>query len=287
MKKLGMLPNPEKDPRLKCSKKICAYLKKIGAQVYTLPEYADLAKDIHIVSKEELYQEVECIIAIGGDGTMLRVSHDAAKAKKPILGINFGKVGYMAELEYSEIEMLSALIEDKFSYDKRSMLDVVVMRNGKELYRSIALNDAVVTKGLVSRLVDIDIYSEKGFITSYKADGLIASTPTGSTGYSIAAGGPIIEPSSRSIIVTPIAPHSLVNRSIVFDDEAKITIVAKNIANKDAYLDVDGFENVRLQEGDEVVVSRSRKYTNLIKIKNLNFYEILNSKLGGNGGAKK
>ncbi len=286
MKKLGILPNPEKDPRLKSSKKICSTLKKLGADVYTLPEYGDLAKDINIVDKETLYKEVECIIAIGGDGTMLRVSHDAAKAKKPILGINFGKVGYMAELEFSEIEMLAALIEDNYTYDKRSMLDVIVMRNSKELYRSIALNDAVVTKGIVSRLVDIEIYTEKGFITSYKADGIIASTPTGSTGYSLAAGGPIIEPSSRSIIVSPIAPHSLVNRSIVFDDEAKITIIAKNIASKDAYLDVDGFENVRLQEGDEVVVTRSRKYINLIKIKNLNFYEILNSKLG-NGGTRK
>lgn len=286
MKKIGLLPNPEKDPGLECTEKICSCLQKFGADVYTLHEYKFIGKGITVTDKEELLKAVDCIVAVGGDGTMLRVSHDAIDTDKPILGINFGKVGYMAELEYNEIELLSRLISDNFTLDDRMMLDVSVIRDNKTIYSSVALNDAVVARGIISRLVDTDIYSKGEFLTSYSADGVVVSTATGSTGYSLSAGGPVMEPSSKAVIVTPIAPHSLVNKSIVFDGESDISITVKNIKNKDAYLTIDGFEVVQLEEGDRVVTKRSEKHTTLIRIKNINFYEILNSKLSYGGRMK-
>ncbi len=287
MKNIALLPNPEKDPGLKCSKVICARLISFGAKVYTLPDYRELGDDVTVVEDDcKLCREVDCVVAVGGDGTMLRVSHIAVDAGKPILGINFGKVGYMAELEYEEIDMLSRLISDEYTIDARSMLDVSVIREGKTVYSSIALNDAVVSKGVIARLLQTEIYSKGEFLTSYSADGVIVSTATGSTGYSLSAGGPVMEPSSKAMIVTPIAPHSLVNKSIVFDGESDISITVKNITNKDAYLTVDGFETLRLCENDRVITKRSDKHTSLIRIKNINFYKILNSKLSYGGGLK-
>ena len=287
MKKIALLPNPEKDPGLECSKVICTRLKEFGADVYTLPEYSTVGEDITVTEdKQKLCNQVDGIVAVGGDGTMLRVSHDAVDAGKPVLGINFGKVGYMAELEFEEIDMLSSLINDEYTLDKRTMLDVSVIRDGKTIYSSIALNDAVVSKGVIARLVKTEICSKGELLTSYNSDGVIVSTATGSTGYSLSAGGPVMEPSSKAMIVTPIAPHSLVNKSIVFDGESDISITVKDIGNKDVYLTVDGFEILRLNENDKVITRRSEKYTTLIRIKNINFYKILNSKLSHGGELK-
>jgi len=286
MKKIGLLPNPEKDPGLNCSKKICEKLVSLGLDVLTLQDFTILSDKITIVDKDTLYKIVEGIVAVGGDGTMLRVAHDAAVYDIPVLGINFGKVGYMAELEYNELNLLSCLINDKFTLDRRTMLDVKVERDGKIVYSSIALNDAVVSKGIITRLVDIDVCSKGDYITSYSADGVIVSTSTGSTGYSISVGGPVMEPSSKGVVVTPIAPHCLVNKAIVFDGDSDITLTVNNITNKDAYLTIDGFEILRLEEGDKVISTRSERQTTLIRIKNINFYKILNSKLSHGGRVK-
>lgn len=280
MKKIALLPNTDKDPDFSYSAKISDYLMSRGAEVYTIPVYSSIAPNgVKILPVEEIYGSVDCVITLGGDGTLLRVARQASMAQKPILGINFGKIGYMAELEYNEIHMLKALFDENYTIEQRLMLDVTVTRTGETVFESVALNDAVVSKGIIARLIDLDVSSNGSPISKYRADGIILSTPTGSTGYSMSAGGPILEPSSQALILTPVSPHSLAARSIVFSDNSVISVTVSNLIEKDAYLTIDGFEMLRLEDGDTVNVRRSKRVTRLIKIKNVNFYKILNSKL--------
>lgn len=284
MDKIGLLPNPEKDPKLYYSDRICELLVGCGATVYTCPEFP-LAPSSGVVSvpRADIFSLADCVITLGGDGTLLRIAHEAARHKKPIMGINFGKIGYMAELEFNEIEMLSRLLTGEFAIEKRIMLDVRVIREGRTVFKSIALNDAVISKGVIARLIDLHVTSNGGRVSDYRADGVILSTPTGSTGYSMSAGGPILEPDMEAIILAPVCPHSLVARPIVFSENTEIEVQVRNLADKDTYLTIDGFETLRLRNGDTVAVRRARNVTRLIKLKNLNFYKILNQKLAADG----
>ena len=282
MNKIGLLPNPEKDPDLFYSSRICEFLVQSGAQVYTSPEFALPRTDgVVSVPRADIFSLADCVVTLGGDGTLLRIAHEAARHSKPIMGINFGKIGYMAELEYNEIEMLSRLLSGQFAIEKRLMLGV--RRGGRTVFKSIALNDAVISKGVIARLIDMHVAAGGDRVSNYRADGIILSTPTGSTGYSMSAGGPILEPSMEAIIMTPVCPHSLVARPIVFSRDAEIAVTLQNLADKDTYLTIDGFETLKLRDGDTVEVRRSRSVTRLIKLKNMNFYKILNQKLATDG----
>lgn len=280
MKKIGLLPNPIKDPDFSLSRKVSNYLLSLGAQIYTDESYRNLAPD-HVTALpiDEIYKICECIIALGGDGTLLRAAQAASLANTPILGINYGKIGYMAELEYNEIELLSHLIEDCFKVEDRSMLRVSVIRDGQVIFRSLALNDAVISSGAITRLIDMDVTANGQAISTYSADGLIVSTPTGSTGYSLSAGGPILEPTGTALILTPICPHTLGARPIVFAADSSLAIRPIHLIDKDAHLTVDGYQTQSLCNGDIVEIHRSSHVTKLIKIKDLNFYHILNHKL--------
>ncbi len=277
---IGLLPNPIKDPDFSLSQKISNYLHSLGAQIYTNELYRDLApQHVTLLPIDEIYRTCDCIISLGGDGTLLRAAQSAALAHTPLLGINYGKIGYMAELEYNELELLRYLIEDRFKIEDRSMLRVSVIRNGQTIFRSLALNDAVISRGAITRLIDMDVIANDQPIAAYSADGLIVSTPTGSTGYSLSAGGPILEPTSTALILTPICPHTLGARPIVFASDSTIKITPINLINKDAHLTVDGYQTLPLCDGDTLEIYRSSYVTKLIKIKNLNFYQILNHKL--------
>ena len=284
MNKIGLLPNPEKDPDLFYSSRICEFLVQSGAQVYTSPEFALPRTDgVVSVPRADIFSLADCVVTLGGDGTLLRIAHEAARHSKPIMGINFRKIGYIAALEYNEIEMLSRLLSGQFAIEKRLMLGVRVRRGGRTVFKSIALNDAVISKGVIARLIDMHVAAGGDRVSNYRADGIILSTPTGSTGYSMSAGGPILEPSMEAIIMTPVCPHSLVARPIVFSRDAEIAVTLQNLADKDTYLTIDGFETLKLRDGDTVEVRRSRSVTRLIKLKNMNFYKILNQKLATDG----
>ena len=213
--KVVLSPNPYRDRGLKAALAAEKILRNVGVDtVMCLPftvegGNVELPKHISFKNTQEELKCADLLVCFGGDGTILHAAKDANAHKVPILGVNLGSVGFMAELEQSELSMLSKLAAGKYTVESRMMLDVTVRRDGKSVYNDIALNDAALTKGAVARVVDLEVYADKVLITRFSADGVVISTPTGSTAYSMSAGGPIVEPTAENIIVTPICPHAL------------------------------------------------------------------------------
>ena len=225
---------------------------------------------------EEIYRMADWVICIGGDGTILHTAKKAAMENKPVLGINAGRVGFMAGLERDELERLALLKSGKYTLENRMLLQASIPSAGKVFY---CLNDAVVSKGSLARMVDITVNLE-GEQISYRADGLIAATPSGSTAYSMSAGGPILDPSIESIILTPICPHSLFSRSILLSADAVITISAAGAPGTRVYLSIDGEETHQLDSDTHVKIRRANDQTvRLIKLKKGSFYQTLSRKL--------
>ncbi|MBO5270594.1 MAG: NAD(+)/NADH kinase [Clostridia bacterium] len=229
---------------------------------------------------EELYRTADMVAVFGGDGTILEAARYAAPQDVPMLGFNLGRVGYMAELELSEIECLREICEGNYVLDERSMLSVEVMNSARKVRKSsFALNDAVLTNGSMARLVDLELYESGTLLTKYRADGLILSTPSGSTAYSMSAGGSIIDPKLSAICVTPICPYSLISRPIIFSDSSVLEVRNLSKREKMIYLTVDGKINIELYYDDIVRITKSNLRTRLIKYKNTSFYTNLRAKL--------
>ena len=228
---------------------------------------------------EAVYSEADIIIVLGGDGTILEVARRAATRGTPILGINLGRLGYMAELEMSGLDGLDALFTGDYTLDRRSMLRVELL-SGNEL-RSFcyALNDAVISNGSVSRIVDLELLQGGKHVANYRADGLIIATPTGSTAYSMSAGGAVVDPAVPCFCVTPICPHMMNARPILFPDD--VVLEVKNICKREKalYLTLDGRNNYELFKGDVVRISKSDLYASIVQVKDRNFYEKMRSKL--------
>ena len=184
----------------------------------------------------------------------------------------------MSELEVNELDRLRDLAQGRFTVESRMMLDVSVLREGRQVYNNIALNDAVVSKGSIARVVRLDIFTEEGRLTKVGGDGIIVSTPTGSTGYSMAAGGPIVEPTAKNLLLTPICPHSTRSSSYVLSPEHIITVEAADANRKFVYLSVDGGKAVRLSSGDRITIRRSEHVTRLLRLTGRSFFEIIQNK---------
>lgn len=251
---------------------------------YNKEKIAKLNKDdarfIYLPS-DQVYRQSDIIIVLGGDGTIIESSRRAAPYKKPIIGLNLGRLGYMAELDMNETDMLASLFDGNYTLESRSMLSVEVIGSGnKTRFTSYALNDAVVSNGSVARIVDLELYCNDKLMSAYRADGIIVSTPTGSTAYSMSAGGPILDPVLKCFCVTPICPHSLSARSVILPDDCEIKI--KNVCRREKllYLTVDGKNNCELFYGDTVKITNSELKTDLIRIKERMFYKILRQKMG-------
>ncbi len=229
---------------------------------------------------ELVYGEADILIVLGGDGTILEAARRAAQKGTPILGINLGRLGYTAELEMGDLELLSCLFTGAYSIEKRSMLRVELLAAGGEL-RSFcyALNDAVISNGSVSRIVDVELSEGGDRVATYRADGLIIATPTGSTAYSMSAGGAIVDPRVSCVCVTPICPHSFGARPLIFPDSS--TLEVRNICAREKmlYLTVDGRMNFELYRNQVVRVSKSSMQTNLIRLKSCGFYKKLRQKM--------
>ena len=222
---------------------------------------------------DRIYVEAELIIVLGGDGFMLEAARRAAPSGIAILGINMGRVGYMTELEMDELDLIDRVFEGKYSIDERSMLKVDI-RSAKGQLRSsaYALNDAVVANGVAARIVDIELSNNGELVNTYRADGLVIATPTGSTAYSLSAGGPIIDPKLSCFCVTPVCPHSLCARPLVFSDTS--TLEVKNICTREKvlHLTVDGRATFDLFFGDTVIITKSQMKTKLLRVKDEDFY---------------
>lgn len=240
-------------------------------------------REYRYLAPEELYKQADCVIVLGGDGSILDAARRAAPEGKPLLGVNMGHLGYMTELELGDIAQLEKLVSGDFTIDERSMLAVKVMtQNGGVKAESFALNDVVISNGSVARIVDLELYEGGELVSSYRADGLIVATPTGSTAYSMSAGGPITDPHLSCLCVTPVCPHSLSARPLLFRDDAVVEV--KNVCQREKmlYLTVDGRINFEIYRGDSVRVTRSPMTTRLIRLQRGGFYTKLQQKMNFN-----
>lgn len=284
MKKVILCPNPYRDNEMKGAKQAKEILDHVGFRtVVCLPFHKDGYGDEMGVPIQQLQQEIrsaDLLIAFGGDGTILHLARTVALHNVPVLGINLGSLGFMSELEVNEMERLRDLASWDFTVERRMMLDVSVMREDRAVYSNIALNDAVVSKGSIARVVRLSIFTEEGHLTRVGGDGVIVSTPTGSTGYSMAAGGPIVEPTAQNLLLTPICPHATRSTSYVLSPDHVITIEAADANRKFVYLSVDGGKAFSLKNGDRVKVCKSAYETQLVRLSKKSFCEILDKKMG-------
>lgn len=261
-------------------------LGSLGAQVLLPMESHELGVDepfVHYMTQEEGTASADFIVSLGGDGTILRIAELAALHEKPLIGVNLGHVGFMTELEYPELRKIQKVLAGKYSIDSRMMLDLTVQRSGKVFYKQAALNDVVLTKCNPFRVIQVEIRADGVPVTSFRGDGVIIATPTGSTAYSLAAGGPVLEPAAENLAVTPVCAHALQAKSFVFSPEREISIAAQGPDGICVCVAADGRSGVDLQPGDRVLVRRSPLVTRLIRVKGRSFYHLLKYKLSNEG----
>ncbi len=220
----------------------------------------------------QIYDNADLAIVIGGDGSMLECTRLAAPAGVPVLGINMGRVGYMTELEMDELELLDKVFSGDYTLDTRAMLSVVIKsESGNVKFRAHALNEAVIANGAAARMVDIELYDGDELVTQYRADGLVIATPTGSTAYSLSAGGPIVDPKLSCLCVTPVCPHSLTARPLIFPDTARLRIKNTCVREKVLHLTADGRATFDMYYGDSAYISRADITAKLLRVKDEGF----------------
>lgn len=279
--KLSVFPNLNNNGVYDLTIKVVKYLNELSSTVYMSDEYKNEFCNLNIIFDKEsnILEKSDVVIAIGGDGTTLNVAKKASFYNKPALGINAGRLGFLTGLEQDELHLMKKLINGEYEIDKRLMLKAKIIRNDEIISTYHCLNDVVISRGNCARLIDVKIFCDGRTVSSSRSDGVIISTPTGSTAYSMAAGGPVVSPDAKCIIETPICPHSLVDRSIIFSTDKELIIDASNDKNNRPIITIDGQEAVELSPNCRVCVSLSDLETKLIKLKPENFYEILSKKM--------
>lgn len=287
--KVILSSNPYRDHGLEAAMEAGEILEKFGVETAICLPF-ELKKSDHIVlpsqanlkpMNKELV-DADVLICFGGDGTILHAAHDAVSRGLPVLGVNMGSVGFMAELERSELFMLRALAEGRYTTEKRMMIQIQHLRGDKVLFDGLALNDAVLSKGSMARVAEIEIHTEDTQITTMTGDGVIISTPTGSTAYSMASGGAIVEPTTECMLVTPICAHQLSARPMILSAERKLILRLPKGARKHLYLAVDGGKPLRVSPGERVEITKAPHTTTLLRLTNRSFFHTLNQKLRGN-----
>jgi len=231
------------------------------------------------------HNQFDCVIALGGDGTILKVSRDLREWNLPIVGVNLGTLGFLAEVEPEQVfSVLDRLMADDYEIEDRIHITGAVYKEGNEqpLLEDIALNDIVISRAGFSRIIGLKIYVNGKVMDIYEADGVIISTPTGSTGYNLSAGGPIVCPKTNIMIVTPISPHSLTSKSIVFSSEDEIVVEVlkmRKAQEEEAIVNFDGQQGTQLSAGDRIVIHKSNTVTRMVKLFDVSFYEVLREKI--------
>lgn len=260
---------------------VIAQLKKLDIGIVMSEDFKDVfgGEDLEFLPSGEFIKISDLLISIGGDGTMIHSAHRAAAFDKPILGINAGHLGFLAGLEKEELHLLAALKDNDYSVDSRMMLSVKCYEDDKFIKEYVCLNDLVITRGNSLRLCDIEVRSEDKHIFDYQADGLIIATPTGSTAYSLSAGGPVVDTSIESLILTPICSHSLFSRSMIFKPDSVLELRVNNPESSFPIFCCDGERQIPLNKNSVLTVTRSEKYAKIIRIKADSFADILSHKL--------
>ena len=284
MDKFFIIANRQKDKELKTARKVEAYLNSKGKSCILREETSEQkARSNHYTDVEKIPNDVECIIVIGGDGTLLQAARDVVNRQIPLLGINMGTLGYLAEIDRSSIDgALNHLMLDEYTIEKRMMLNGKVYHKEELIAEDVALNDIVIGRDGPLHVTRFHNYVNGEFLNSYTADGIIIATATGSTGYSLSAGGPIVSPDTNILIMTPVAPHTLNTRSVIFPAEDEITVEigeGSQGCEAKAVVSFDGDTNVPMRTADRVAIRRSVKDTQIIKISNISFLEVLRRKM--------
>lgn len=286
MKTVALITNFNITEKLAAAMQVAEHLVKHVSRVLIPATYKDRIlrnqshrKEFFYVSPDTIYEEAELVVVLGGDGAMLDAARRTAPVGIPILGINMGRVGYMTELEMDELDLIDRVFAGSYTIDERTLLQAQVRSAaGQSKFSSYALNEAAITNGSAARIVDLQLSDGDELIYTYRADGLVVATPTGSTAYSLSAGGPIVDPKLSCFCVTPICSHSLLARPLVFPDTAELRI--KNICNREKvlHLTMDGRTTVDLYYGDTVYITRSHMTVRLLRLKEESFYSKIRTK---------
>lgn len=283
MKKVILTPNPYRDKNFQTVRGAVQILRECGIETklclpFEVDKTYELPRDLYFYKLDREIQSTDLVICFGGDGTILHMAKAATRHGVPILGVNIGTMGFMAELESSEMSKLKQLASGEFEIDRRMMLDVTVRRERDIVFHDICLNDVAITKGAVARIVHLSVRCDGVQAMECGGDGIIIATPTGSTAYNLSAGGPIVEPEAKSILVTPICAHDMGSRCMVASDKRVITVGLIRNARRNAFLSVDGGKAFRLNMGDIATVRQSHMETKLLRLKERSFFDIVNTK---------
>ena len=283
LKKVILTPNPYRDKNFETVRAAAKILKDAGLEVrlclpFEVDRSYELPKDLRFSRLDREIGTAEMLICFGGDGTILHMAKTATRHGLPILGVNIGTMGFMAELESAELQELARLANDDYDIDERMMLDVSVYRDRSIIFHDICLNDIAITKGSVARIVNMAVKCDGVQAMECAGDGLVISTPTGSTAYSLSAGGPIVEPEAHSILITPICSHDVASRCIVASDKRVITVELTRNSRRNAYLSADGGKTLRMNMGDIATIQKSNLTTKLVRLKKRSFYDVVNVK---------
>ncbi|HIY02591.1 MAG TPA: NAD(+)/NADH kinase [Candidatus Blautia faecipullorum] len=286
MDKFYIITNTAKDKNLEITGEIEAYLKKRGKQCRVQPAERKLEGSYHYTNPDLIPEGTQCILVLGGDGTLLQAARDVVHREIPMLGMNLGTLGFLAEVDKSSIpSALDQLISGDYEIEERMMLQGTVYRDGEIIGRDVALNDIVISREGSLRVVRFKNYVNNEYLNSYNADGIIIATPTGSTGYSLSCGGPIVSPNAAMTLMTPIAPHTLNTRSIIFPAEDVITVELGEGRRQDkekGLASFDGDTVVPMVTGDRIVIQKASVSSRILKLNHMSFVEVLRQKIGNN-----
>ena len=283
MKKIVLTPNPYRDKNFQTVREAMKVLTDAGLDVrlclpFEVDKSFDLPKDLRFSRLDRELPTAAMVVCFGGDGTILHMAKSATRQGIPILGVNIGTMGFMAELESTELSQLARIATGDYTIDNRMMLDVTVHRDRDIIFHDICLNDVAITKGAVARIVHLAVKCDGVQAMECGGDGIIIATPTGSTAYSLSAGGPIVEPEASSILITPICAHDVASRCIVASDKRVITAELVKNARRNAFISVDGGKALRMNMGDVATIKKSNLVTKLIRLKDRSFYDVMNVK---------
>ena len=287
--RIGIVGNPRKLSALRLARDLSDWLSKKGIRTFVSHDCAKMLSNKKlVVKKEALLSNVDILIALGGDGTLLSTARLVSSSGIPILGVNLGGLGFLTEVNYSRIyKILEQVLDNKFSIENRMLINGYVLRKGKgKVFPFSALNDAVISTEAIARVLKLETSIDKQYVTTYIADGLIISTPTGSTAYSLSAGGPIVHPALKAMIITPICPHTLTNRPIIVSEKSSISVEPIFETNKIA-LTIDGQIKFDLLHSDKLVVKKAPYVLKLISSSENDFFAILRKKLKWSGHSVK
>ena len=283
MKRVILAPNPYRDKNFETLREAVHVLNAAGIETrvclpFEVDRNYELPRDIRFSRMDRELPGASMLICFGGDGTLLHMAKTATRHGLPVLGVNIGTMGFMAELESTELAELARIATDDYTIDNRMMLDVTVHRDRDIIFHDLCLNDIAITKGAVARIVHLEVKCDGVQAMECGGDGIIVATPTGSTAYNLSAGGPIVEPDAHSILVTPICAHDVASRCIITSDKRTVSVSMTRNARRNAYLSVDGGRALRMNMGDVATIRKSDLCAKLVRLKERSFFDVVNMK---------